>query len=107
MDILGINFSLDAAAAFLRNGEVLAAVTDERFTGRKHSRDFPTASVDYCLRHAGVDLDGVDAVAFFWNPGIHLQSFNVRRSATMRHHSELLTSVPNHLLARYPRKWDE
>jgi carbamoyltransferase len=107
MDILGINFSLDAAAAFLRDGAVLAAVTDERFTGRKHSRDFPSASIDYCLRTAGVDLDGVDAVAFFWNPGIHLQSFNVRRSAAMRHHSELLASVPNHLLARYPGRWDE
>jgi carbamoyltransferase len=107
MDILGINFSPDAAAAFLRKGEVLAAVTDERFTGKKHSRDFPTASMDYCLRHAGVDLGAVDVVALFWNPGIHLQSFNVRRSAAMRHHGELLTSVPNHLLARYPGRWEE
>jgi len=106
MDLLGINYSLDSAAAFLRDGKVLAAVTDERFTKEKHSHAFPTQSIEYCLRYAGTDLAGVDCVAFFWNPGIHLQSFNVRRSSSVRHHTEYLSSLPNHLLAQYPLAWD-
>jgi len=107
MDVLGLNFSPDAAAALVRDGEILAAATDERFTRKKHSRDFPAASMQYCLRHAGTDLAGIEAVAFFWNPGIHLQSFNVRLSAAMRHHAEYLYDVPNHLLAHYPGRWEE
>jgi carbamoyltransferase len=107
MDVLGISYSPDAAAAFVRDGEVLAAVTDERFTGKKHSRDFPTDSIRYCLQHAGTDLAALDAVAFFWNPGVHLESFDVRRSSGVRHHTEYLASVPNYLLSLYPRGWDE
>src|SRR5688572_14164787 len=107
MYVLGINHSIDAAAALLRDGEVLSAVTDERFTRRKHSRDFPSASVDYCLAHAGIDLPDVDTVAFFWNPGVHLQSGNARRFGSTRHHTEFLASLPSHLLARYPGSWQD
>jgi carbamoyltransferase len=106
MDVLGINYSIDSAAALLRDGEIVAAATDERFTHEKHSRGFPIASMQYCLRHAGLTLADVDVVAFFWNPGIHLQSFNVRQAGATRHHSELLASVPNHLLAQYPGGWE-
>ena len=106
MDILGINHSIDAAAALIRDGEILAAVTDERFTRRKHSRDFPLDSVAYCLKHAGLDLASLDCVAFFWNPGLHLESLNVRRSGSVRHHSEYLSSLPSFLLAQYPQGWE-
>jgi carbamoyltransferase len=101
MDILGINHSIDAAAALLRDGVISAAVTDERFTRRKHSRDFPNDSIRYCLRHGGLELLDLDAVAFFWNPGIHLRSLDPRR-AEPRHHGEYLWSLPNHLLALGP-----
>jgi carbamoyltransferase len=107
MDILGINHSIDAAAALVRDGEILAAVTDERFTHEKHSRDFPLDSVRYCLRHGGVDLGDLECVAFFWNPGLHLQSLDTRLAGSPRHHSEYLWSLPNHLLAHYPKRWDE
>jgi carbamoyltransferase len=107
LDILGINHSIDAAAALLRDGEILAAVSDERFTHEKHSRGFPLDSVRYCLRHGGVDLAGLECVAFFWNPGLQLQSLNARRAGAPRHHSEYLWSLPNQLLAQYPRHWDE
>jgi carbamoyltransferase len=46
-------------------------------------------------------------VAFFWNPAIQLQSLNARRAGTLRHHSEYLWSIPNHLLGQYPRRSDE
>jgi len=107
MDLLGINYSIDAAAALVRDGEPIAAVTDERFTGKKHSRDFPAESMGYCLRHGGTDLAGVDAVAFFWNPAIHLQSFSQRRSGSVRHQVEYLANLPNYLLSQYPTPWTD
>jgi len=55
----------------------------------------------YCLRYGGIDLDGLECVAFFWNPGLHLSSLSARRAGTPRHHTEYLWSLPNHLLARY------
>jgi carbamoyltransferase len=105
MDVLGITHGIDAAAALVRQGEIAAAVTDERFTRKKHSRDFPSASIDYCLRHGGLALPELDAVAFFWNPGVHLESFNPRQASVVRHHSEYLASLPSHLLALHPAPW--
>ncbi len=107
MDILGINHSIDAAAALVRDGRVVAAATDERFTRRKHSRDFPAESIRCCLAIGGVDLAGVDVVAFFWNPGVHLAGFNLRQSGAVRHPLEYLFNLPNHLLAQYPPGWPE
>ncbi len=101
MEILGINFSNDSAAAFVRDGDVVAAVAEERFSRRKHDPAFPNRAVAYCLEAAGHSpgrLDEVDAVALFWNPGRHLESPNRRQSGSIRHHQEYLTAVPNNLI---------
>src|SRR5271154_1364210 len=98
MLVLGLNHSNDAAACILRDGEVLGAAQEERFTRQKHDRNFPTRAVEFCLKRAGAKLADVDAVAFFWNPGIHAEVYNHRQSAVPRHHLEYLSSVPNHLL---------
>ncbi len=98
MNILGISFGLDAAAAFVRDGRIVAAAADERFTRRKHSDAFPVASIEYCLAEAGAGLADLDAAAFFWNPGLHLQSFNRRFATHYRHHLEYLISAPMQLL---------
>jgi carbamoyltransferase len=100
VDVLGINYSIDAAAALVRDGTCVAAVTDERYTRRKHSRDFPTESLRFCLKQGGVALTDLDAVAFFWNPGLHLEGPVSRHSVSTRHHAEFLQSVPDHLLAQ-------
>jgi len=50
-------------------------------------------------------MDDLDAVAFFWNPAIHLRSFNRRRAARFRHHSEYLWNVPAHLFAMGGGEW--
>jgi carbamoyltransferase len=99
--VLGINFSNDAAACIVRDGEVLGAAQEERFSRIKHDRSFPTRVIEFCLRRAGARLEDVDAVGFFWNPGIHAQAFNQRLSAQPRHHLEFLYDVPNHLLRAY------
>ncbi|MBB3192689.1 carbamoyltransferase [Roseateles terrae] len=74
---LGINASFhDSAAALLRNGEVLAAAEEERFTRIKHGKrpvpftawELPYNAIDYCLKEAGVTLAEVSHVAYSFDP---------------------------------------
>ncbi len=69
MDILGISaFYHDSAAALIRDGEIVAAAQEERFTRVKHDHRFPVQAVRYCLAEGGVRPDGLDAVAFYDKP---------------------------------------
>jgi carbamoyltransferase len=69
MNILGISaFYHDSAAALVRDGDIVAAAQEERFTRKKHDPGFPAHAVDYCLREGGIDLDGVDYIAFYDKP---------------------------------------
>jgi carbamoyltransferase len=62
--ILGLNaFHGDASAALVRDGELIAAAEEERFRRVKHWAGFPTRSIAYCLREAGLRLADVDHVA--------------------------------------------
>lgn len=64
MIILGINaFHADAAAAILRDGLLVGAVEEERFTRVKHWAGFPAQSIAWCLGEAGVTLGDVDMIA--------------------------------------------
>ncbi|MFN7918187.1 MAG: carbamoyltransferase C-terminal domain-containing protein [Vicinamibacterales bacterium] len=102
MLVLGLNFGNDASAAIVSDGEVLGASQEERFTRVKHDVRFPEAAIRFCLQRAGARIEDCDAVAFFWNPGIHAQAFNARMSTRPRHHLEYLYNVPNHLLRGVP-----
>jgi carbamoyltransferase len=67
--ILGISaFYHDSAAALLRDGAVLAAAQEERFTRKKGDASFPTHAVAYCLRAAGIGIEDVDCVGFYDKP---------------------------------------
>lgn len=69
MNILGISaFYHDSAAAVLRDGEIMAAAQEERFTRKKHDPAFPSNAVQYCLKEAGLSMDQLDAVAFYDKP---------------------------------------
>jgi len=67
--ILGIScFFHDAAAALLRDGELVAAVEEERFTRRKHDPEFPTNAIRYVMAEAGIDTSDLGYVVFFEKP---------------------------------------
>jgi carbamoyltransferase len=67
--VLGISALYhDAAAALLRDGEVVAAAQEERFTRTKNDPSIPTNAIEYCLQEGGVPDDGVDVVAFYEKP---------------------------------------
>jgi carbamoyltransferase len=69
MFILGISaFYHDSAAALLRDGEVVAAAQEERFTRKKHDSGFPAQTIEYCLREAGITASDIDVVAFYDKP---------------------------------------
>jgi len=69
MRILGISaFYHDSAAALVRDGEIIAAAQEERFTRKKHDSRFPSKAVEYCLAEEGVGLSDVDFVAFYDKP---------------------------------------
>ena len=69
MDILGIScFYHDSAACLIRDGKILAAAQEERFTRKKHDPRFPKNATDYCLKEAGITGQDLDYVAFYDKP---------------------------------------
>jgi len=71
MYILGISaFYHDSAAALLRNGTIVAAAQEERFSRQKHDAGFPVRSAQFCLQQAGISADQLDAVVFYDKPFI-------------------------------------
>jgi len=67
--ILGISaFYHDSAAALVRDGEIIAAAQEERFTRKKHDERFPEHAVRYCLETAGIKASDLAAVIFYEKP---------------------------------------
>jgi carbamoyltransferase len=74
MRILGISaYYHDSAAALVRDGEIIAAAQEERFTRRKHDSAFPVRAVEYCLAEDGVTLDDVDHIVFYDKPFVKFE----------------------------------
>jgi carbamoyltransferase len=58
----------DSAAALLKDGDIVAAAQEERFSRKKHDARFPVNALNYCLAEAGISLSQVDQVAFYEKP---------------------------------------
>ena len=73
MNILGINaYHGDASAALIQNGQLIAAVEEERFNRVKHWAGFPEKSIRYCLETAGITAQDLDHIAVSYNPKANL-----------------------------------
>lgn len=71
--ILGINaYHADASAVLLKDGQIVAAVEEERFTRVKHSAGFPVLAVQYCLQRAGIEIGDVAHIGLSQVPSAHL-----------------------------------
>lgn len=69
MTILGISaFYHDSAAAVLKDGKIIAAAQEERFTRKKNDASFPSNAIRFCLEYAGRSVNDLDAVAFYDKP---------------------------------------
>jgi len=84
MYILGIScFYHDASAALLKDGKIVVAAQEERFTRKKHDISFPINAIEYCLKNQNISIKDVDFVCFYEKPFLkfermlyqHLQNF--------------------------------
>src|SRR5712664_901322 len=68
-NILGLSaFYHDSASCLVRDGRIIAAAQEERFTRKKHDAAFPQNAVSYCLRAGGIQVKDLDVVAFYEKP---------------------------------------
>jgi Predicted carbamoyl transferase, NodU family len=70
MYILGLTTLGDSAAALIKDGEIVAAAEEERFSRRKHHSGFPYKAIRFCLDYAGITLKDVEHVGHYWKPWI-------------------------------------
>tara|TARA_Y100001970_G_scaffold248183_1_gene317526 strand:- start:1622 stop:3460 length:1839 start_codon:yes stop_codon:yes gene_type:complete len=69
MYILGISsFYHDSAACIIRDGEIIAAAQEERFTRKKHDQRFPSNAINYCIEEADIEPKDIDYVVFYEKP---------------------------------------
>src|SRR3990167_1023719 len=69
MHILGIScFYHESAACLIRDGRVVAASAEERFSRKKHDSEFPKLAVAFCLKSAGIGVRDLDYVVFYEKP---------------------------------------
>jgi carbamoyltransferase len=82
VNVLGISaYFHDSAACVVRNGQIAAAVQEERLTRVRNDRRFPSAAIRACLELAGISADSIDFVAFYEKPYRKLE----RIAASTRH----------------------
>jgi len=73
--VLGLNiYHGDSSACIFRNGSLIAAVEEERFTRVKHSAGFPTNSINFCLKTLNIEINEVDYIAINRNPRLRIVS---------------------------------
>ena len=57
----------------MRDGEIIAAVQEERFTRKKHDSNFPKNSIDWCFKEAGINAKDLDFVVFYDKPFVKFE----------------------------------
>ncbi|MGN3961198.1 carbamoyltransferase family protein [Burkholderia gladioli] len=73
MNILGLNYIFhDSSACIVKDGELIAAIEDERLTGDKHTQRFPEKAIDACMRVAGLPPEEIHHIAVSFNPKKHV-----------------------------------
>lgn len=70
MYILGLTTLGDSAASLIKDGVLVAAAEEERFSRKKHHSGFPYKAIEYCLDYAGITLKDVEHVGHYWKPWI-------------------------------------
>ncbi len=69
MNILGIScYYHDSAACLVRDGKIVAAAQEERFTRKKHDQAFPSHAIDFCLKYGKLSVSDLDFVTFYDKP---------------------------------------
>ncbi|MFP4191695.1 MAG: carbamoyltransferase N-terminal domain-containing protein, partial [Candidatus Hydrogenedentota bacterium] len=84
MNILGISaFYHDSAACLVRDGDIIAAAQEERFSRKKHDPGFPHGAVKYCLEAGGIAINDVDYLVFYDKPFVKFERLLMTYLATV------------------------
>ena len=70
MYILGLTTLGDSAAAIIKDGKIIAAAEEERFSRKKHQSGFPFLAVQSCLSEAGITIADVEHIGLYWKPWV-------------------------------------
>jgi carbamoyltransferase len=70
MYIVGLTTLGDSAASIIKDGEIVAAAEEERFSRRKHHSGFPYNAMQYCLDQAGISIADVEHIGLYWKPWV-------------------------------------
>ena len=101
MIILGVNFVFhDSSACILKDGKLLVALEEERFTRNKHDVVFPRKSIEECLKLAKLNYDDIDHIAFSFKPSLDIPR---KVAFIFKHPSNLRANLNLHLLRYYWR----
>ena len=74
MNILGIScFYHDSAAALIKDGVLVAAAQEERFTRKKHDQNFPAQAIRYCLEQGNIKTQDLDYIGFYDKPFVKFE----------------------------------
>jgi carbamoyltransferase len=107
MYILGLScYYHDSAAVLIKDGEIIAAAQEERFTRIKHDPSFPTQAIRFCLSEAGIDLKKVSFVCYYDKPFITFERLLETYIATApRSLRSFVTAMPTWLKEKLNLKW--
>ena len=101
MIILGINYIFhDSSACILKDGKLLVALEEERFTRNKHDVVFPQKSIEKCLEIANLNINDIDHIALSFKPSLDIHR---KIAFILKHPSKLLANFNLHLLRYYWR----
>lgn len=110
MNILGLSaFFHDSAAAILRDGRIVAAAEEERFSRQKHDDRFPSRATRFCLDEAGITLSELDGVVFYEKPLLKFERLlETSLAYAPRGFRSFLTAMPHWLQKKLhlPREID-
>jgi len=94
--VLGIScYYHDASATLLKDGRVVAAAEEERFTRIKHDISFPNQAISWCLKASGIELSDVGQVAFYEKPMLKMERILSQHLVSWpRSYKSFVTSIP-------------
>ena len=83
MNVLGLAYYYhDSSAALVKDGELVAASAEERFSRLKHDSGFPELAIQFCLDTAGITIHDVDYVVFYEKPFVKFERMLLSAMAT-------------------------
>ncbi len=97
MYIIGIGcYYHDSSACLIKDGKIIAAAEEERFTRKKHDTSFPINAINFCLKHANISIDDIDHIGFYEKPFLKFERVLSQHIETFpRSFKTFITSLPS------------